>query len=109
MEMENRMSKGEAVEIALRGGHIVYGKFIGVCEEFYVIRTPEGDLTYVPSDQGNLAYIRVVMPDTDLSRAMGSLEGRPCRVPVCGTQEPEVSPKSRVAAIEAVKRKYGSV
>jgi hypothetical protein len=83
MDMIETMRRSEAVEIGLRNGHVVYGRFLGVSGRNFVLCDPDGAVVFVPSTDENLAYAKVVSADPEISRMLDRMYGnRPSRQPV---------------------------
>jgi hypothetical protein len=134
MNMMEAMKQSEAVEISLKNGHVVYGRFLGVSDGNIIVCDPDGAVVFVPVGADNLSYVKIVSPDPEISRLMDRLFGaRPSRRPVAEpapAPEPEAGrqlsedeiqsprrvdvqpiilagpPSNRQAAIEAVKEKF---
>lgn len=83
MDMIETMRRSEAVEISLRNGHVVYGRFLGVSGKNFVLCDPDGAVLFVPFAEENMAYIKVVSADPEIGRILDRLYGdRPSRQPV---------------------------
>jgi hypothetical protein len=75
MEMIKEMEASEAIEIGLRSGHVLYGRFRGVSEGRFIVFDPDGAILFVPADEGNVAYVKLVPPDAELSAVMDKVRG----------------------------------
>lgn len=83
MDMIETMRRSETVEISLKNGHMVYGRFLGVSGKNFVLCDPDGAVVFVPSGEDNLSYVKVVSADPEISRALDRLYGsRPSHQPV---------------------------
>lgn len=116
LDMIKAMKDSEAVEIGLRSGHIVYGKFREFVEARFIVSDPEGSLVFVPAGDSNIAYVKLVAADPEISATMDRLYGKRESIP----EEEEPPPRrvdvppvilsgvppGRQSAIEQVKEKY---
>jgi len=94
MDMIETMRRSEAVEISLRNGHVVYGRFLGVSGKNLILCDPDGAVLFVPFAEENVAYIKVVSADPEISRMLDRLYGdRPSHQPV---EPPEAQPGRRL-------------
>jgi len=119
LDMINAMKESEAVEIGLRNGHVLYGKFKEVLGTHFVLRDPEGSLIFIPVDEGNIAYIKLVAADPEISAAMDKAYGKQVQPPIFPEEEEPPSrrvdvppiilsgvPGGRLTDIEQVKERW---
>jgi hypothetical protein len=91
--MIDAMKESEAVEIGLRSGYVLYGRFKELIEGRFVVRSPEGELVFIPADDGNVAYVKLVAADPELSATIDKLCGKQTVEAVSAI--PEEEPPSR--------------
>lgn len=134
LDMIETMKESEAIEIGLKSGHVVYGKFRGITSgryedngtivesnSYFIVRDPEGQLVFVESSGANIAYIKLVAADPEISATMDRLYGKsPQKSTVLDEEEPPPrrvdvppvvlsgAPTSRVEGgrIEEIKEKF---
>jgi hypothetical protein len=94
--MIDAMKESEAVEIGLRSGHILYGRFKELIEGRFVVRSPEGELVFIPADDGNVAYVKLVAADPELNTTIDKLYGKRTTEAVSAIPEEEEPPSRRV-------------
>lgn len=115
------MKESEAVEIGLRSGHVLYGRFKELVEGRFLVRSPEGELVFIPADDGNIAYVKLVAADPELSSTIDKLYGKgPASAAPFVPEEEELpsrrvdvppvilsgSPPSRQTDIEQIKERW---
>jgi hypothetical protein len=123
MDMIEAMRQSEALEICLRNGHVVYGRFLGVFGENLVLRDSDGAMVFVPMGD-NLAYVKTISADPEIGRMMdrlcgerqlrqsiGSADARPQVDPASWRSDAQpaildAAPSSRRTVIEAVKERF---
>ncbi len=104
MDMIETMRRSTAVEMVLRNGHVVYGRFLGVAGKNFILCDSDGSVVFVPTAEENLAYVKVVSDDPEISRALDRMYGdRPSRRPVepppreqMGLEDQESMPPRRI-------------
>lgn len=95
------MTESEAVEIGLKSGHVVYGKFKGTTgggredngmvvesNSCFIVCDPEGQLVFVDSSSANVAYIKLVAADPEISATMDRIYGKVPKPTVLDEEEP---------------------
>lgn len=90
------MKESEAVEIGLRSGHVLYGRFKELVEGRFLVRSPEGELVFIPADDGNIAYVKLVAADPELSSTIDKLYGKGPATVASFVPEEEEPPSRRV-------------
>lgn len=115
MDMTEALKGSEAIEIGLRSGHVVYGRFKRMLGQWLVLSDPDGQLVFVPADEPNIAYIKLVAADAEIGAAMDKADaerGQPPEgeQPSRRVDVPPVilpgAPSGRHAAIEEVKERF---
>ena len=107
MDIMDYIKASEAVEIGLKSGFVMYGRFAGVSGPYLVLSDPQGDKVLVPIAETNIAYIKLVGADPEIKATMDKQEEPQIQQQV--HQKPIVLdriPPSRQAAIEAIKEKF---
>lgn len=117
MDMIKEMEGSEAVEVGLRSGHVLYGRFREIADGRIVMFDPDGAVLFIPMDGDNIAYVKLVPPDAELSATINRLNvGRGVQLPmgVQGAPPPRQSrvdtppvilgniPHDKTAALQAV-------
>jgi len=73
MDMLKEMSGSEALEIGLRSGHVLYGKFREMVDDKIVMSDTDGAILFIPTNNDNIAYVKLVPPDAELSATINRL------------------------------------
>jgi hypothetical protein len=117
LNMIEIMKSSEAIEIGLRSGHIMYGRFKDIADGHFIMISPEGETIFIPADDSNIAYIKTVSADPEISANMDKLYGK-AQSSIIEEEEPpsrrvdvppvilSKAPERRQTNIEQVKERW---